>query len=380
MGKPIVYCVACGRSLREDDFLKRRAQMADNRPWCADCRPVSDDAPPVPRARKSSSKIPVPVPPTTPRRAMAARPPPSRAPVWTALAAVAVVLVVIVAVLSRPAPAPPAPAPAAADERTERAVVELERFAASATPASVLARCAALRDVVRGTPLERRVQAVEDAALRRQAAATTPVPAVDAAERHLAQIRDLIAADRTYRRREEVLNMIAAAKRSAGPRAGDFDRLQAEYDRRYEEDRRRAADEGRGEIDRAAAAPALALLPREARLSGTRIFTSGTGDEHAIEGIALDSRIGWTVTIPRPGRYRVDFHSACPEGNGGRFRLRLGAAALEGATRITGGWKTYQTWTVGSVDLAAGAIDVELEPLSESGGLMNLRSIRLSPE
>ena len=40
MGKEIVYCSKCGRSLREEDFEKRRAQTVDNLAWCADCKPT----------------------------------------------------------------------------------------------------------------------------------------------------------------------------------------------------------------------------------------------------------------------------------------------------------------------------------------------------
>lgn len=412
MGKPIVYCVGCGRSLREDDFLKRRAQMAENRPWCAECRPISEEVPSVPRARKSSSKIPVP-PTSTPRRAVPVPRPPSRAPLWAAAAGALVVLGVVAAFASRPRPAAPPP-PRVVDERTERAVGELERFAATAAPAAILARCDALREIVRGTALERRLQAVEDAARRREAGAPA-APAVDASERHLGLIRELIAADRTYRRREEVRNMIAAGRATAGARAADFDRLEAEYERRFLEDRRRAIEAATAEARRLAAAnrPAeataaldavpeafaansreleaaraeigraavqeLVLRPRDARISGGNTFTSGTGDEHAIEGIGEDSKIAWTVDLPA-GAYRVTFESACPQNNGGRFALRAGESSLEGTSPITGGWKTFHVHAMGRLTLPGGPVELRLDTLESKGGLMNLRSIRLRPE
>lgn len=413
MGKPIVYCVACGRSLREDDFLKRRAQMADNRPWCADCRPVPDDVADLPRARKSSAKIPAP--PITPRRPMPVPAAPSRAPFWIAGAVVVLVLAVIAAVASRPSPPPRPPPGPAVDERTERAVAELERFASTASPAAVLARCGPLREVVRGTPLERRVQAVEDAARRREAAAVPP-PAGDPADRHLAQIRELIAADRSYRRRGEVLNMIAAARASAGPRAGDFDRLNAEYERQFADERRRTVEGAtaearrrlsakkpleaaaaldaipeafaagapelaalRGEIARAAVQAEVVLRPREARISGRRTYTSGTGDEQAIEAIDEDTKIAWTIDLPA-GAYKVSVESACPPNCGGVFRLGAGGSSVEARSPITGSWKVYQIHAIGRLTLPGGPVELRLDTLQASGGLMNLRSIRLRPD
>lgn len=35
----IMTCVECGAALREWDFLKRRARLVENRPYCTVCRP-----------------------------------------------------------------------------------------------------------------------------------------------------------------------------------------------------------------------------------------------------------------------------------------------------------------------------------------------------
>jgi len=45
----IMTCVECGVDLREWDFLKRRARLVENRPYCTVCRPhvrVPPNAPP----------------------------------------------------------------------------------------------------------------------------------------------------------------------------------------------------------------------------------------------------------------------------------------------------------------------------------------------
>src|SRR6185295_7880521 len=45
MGKEIVYCGDCGKSLREDDFSKGKAQHLDHQPYCTECKPLTS-APP----------------------------------------------------------------------------------------------------------------------------------------------------------------------------------------------------------------------------------------------------------------------------------------------------------------------------------------------
>lgn len=35
----IMTCAECGADLREWDFLKRRARLVENRPYCTICRP-----------------------------------------------------------------------------------------------------------------------------------------------------------------------------------------------------------------------------------------------------------------------------------------------------------------------------------------------------
>ncbi|HEX7898732.1 MAG TPA: PA14 domain-containing protein [Planctomycetota bacterium] len=62
MGRPIVYCDACGKLLREEDFTRGKAHEVDNRNFCVECRPLPQETPrtpgrPVPASpRKSSSQ------------------------------------------------------------------------------------------------------------------------------------------------------------------------------------------------------------------------------------------------------------------------------------------------------------------------------------
>ena len=61
MGRSIVYCDTCGQLLKEDDFRQGKASTADNRNYCANCRPTHSTAslPKLPPAAKvSTSRIP----------------------------------------------------------------------------------------------------------------------------------------------------------------------------------------------------------------------------------------------------------------------------------------------------------------------------------
>lgn len=58
MGRSIVYCDKCGQLLKEEDFLQGKAFTADNRNYCAGCRPTGSSTV-LPQAPKiSSSRIP----------------------------------------------------------------------------------------------------------------------------------------------------------------------------------------------------------------------------------------------------------------------------------------------------------------------------------
>lgn len=60
MGHSIVYCDKCGQRLKEEDFRRGRASIADNRNYCESCRPAGSSSvlPKVPGPRSSSTRIP----------------------------------------------------------------------------------------------------------------------------------------------------------------------------------------------------------------------------------------------------------------------------------------------------------------------------------
>ncbi|HEX7900036.1 MAG TPA: LamG-like jellyroll fold domain-containing protein [Planctomycetota bacterium] len=189
MGRPIVYCSDCGRSLREDDFLKNLASNFDNRPYCSTCRKVEAPPPVTPSAR--------PTPPSSARtpKPFAAAPAKSSKPVVAAVLVGAVLFLLILGVTlsgRRPSPAPepekveaPPPPPPPRKEAVDRVAAEKER--------------------------------------------------AERFERYLKDIRAALDDARFDDRREEIRAMIAKAGELAGARQAEVDGLSALFTRRSRE-------------------------------------------------------------------------------------------------------------------------------------------------
>lgn len=89
----------------------------------------------------------------------------------------------------------------------------------------------------------------------------------------------------------------------------------------------------------------------------------------------------WTIQVPQKGDYRVEVELACaPEEAGGQLELRVGdQRPVPTTVESTGGWSTFTTTQIRSIQLAAGDHTVAIGNLKESGPLMKLRSVRLVP-
>ncbi|HXG60781.1 MAG TPA: LamG domain-containing protein [Planctomycetota bacterium] len=260
MGKSIVYCDGCGKSLPEDEFTRGKAHFVDERPFCVSCKPLPEPPParpptPSPLPKKiATSRISIPAAGTRriPLPPRPARRPAARTIGIAAAAAVAGGMILVLALSggsSRATPAPPPPArepaprPPSRDEAARAAVEELERLAASGSPDEILLACDRVRRTVEGTRYAPRLRQVEENALRRRAERRTD------ADRFLGQIRELIQADREFTRQAELEGMIAAALRTWPDRRGDIDLLRADYERRRAEAARRASLAGHWKFD-----------------------------------------------------------------------------------------------------------------------------------
>ena len=235
MGQEIVYCEACGVSLRETDFAKGKACEVDHRPYCTACAPFRPSAPPEP-PRTGSRKVSsghIPAIPATPRRAISTLPA-SRGSQPAVIAGVVggiVLLILLIAFATSggkpdlpPAVEPPHKSYSAPSDKektappTRRTEEEPRRLASGAKDADTLRE-----------PTE------QEKAARFEA--------------FLGQITTRIAEDPGFQRRAEVERMLGAAEKIAGSRAAQVAELRTTYDRSRDEAAKAAIDTARAEAE-----------------------------------------------------------------------------------------------------------------------------------
>ena len=104
------------------------------------------------------------------------------------------------------------------------------------------------------------------------------------------------------------------------------------------------------------------------------------GDAVSNIGYWTDAKgyVEWFVAPERPATYAVEVEYACEPGNGGPFAVQVGPATVGGKAEPTGGWQSYRTLRLGTVSVPAGRHAVTVKATGPfSGGLMNLRAVRL---
>lgn len=248
MGKEIVYCGGCGKSLWEDDFSKGKAHTVDNRPYCIQCKtPVGTRS----NQSQTSSKLAAMSKPSTARHLPAAAPSTTRrrqagdsskVPLIVGGVLVGLGLLLLVIFLSssggKPAEVslPPAPAPAPRragptpaappvskePDRAGAALKDLEEFAAtSPQPVALLQRCDEARQTLQGTPHEAGLKAIEDRA--KESHRTLQV------EGSLQEVKKLRGLDSDFDRKDEILGLLNATLSLAGPRKAEVEELIRAY-------------------------------------------------------------------------------------------------------------------------------------------------------
>lgn len=264
MGKEIVYCGGCGKSLREEEFEKGRAHVHENQPYCVTCRPAPAAAAaaalpsltprggtPVARG-PAHDRTPLPFPATTRRLQAASGSGSSRAPllVGAGLAALALVILIIlllsggspsepppaslpVAEVSQPPRAPvPGPAPVEAPARPDPAaatMARLEGFASgSPDPDAILMECERARADVKGTAYEVKLADIESRAREAKKRRDQERQLSSSLE----QARKLLDGGFAAEREAEIRSILEAAIPLAGPRRGEVDGLLGELARK----------------------------------------------------------------------------------------------------------------------------------------------------
>lgn len=260
MGKEIVYCGICGKSLLEDEFTKGKAHYQDNTPYCTACRAPQpkEQLPHTPSGRGmaptkpgSTSRM---VRPGTPKHGSSAQSQDSKRLIYIGggVAGGALFLLLLILAFSgrgnspppRPPPEPPKSANSSTSTRVDptpkridpppvaggvpESLQALERLASNTLDADrILARCAAVREELRGTPHASKVDAIEAKALKMK-----QQQEIEAVTAEISMARK---EDPDYRKVTEILQLYDRAIKAAGPDRARFEQEKAAYDKAAKE-------------------------------------------------------------------------------------------------------------------------------------------------
>jgi hypothetical protein len=333
MGREIVYCEGCGNSLREDDFGRGRARTIDNRPYCTDCRPyLEGEEQPALRRPSSGRMAALPPPRKSPTGGIPIVPAPRRPapkpetnplPIIAGVGAVVLILI-IVAVSSGGTRRPPPPAEPPLAPPIE---IPTARPPAPGPPP---------RDPAPAPP-----PAPATPPLRREPAPAAskpsdPLVAPSAAEKFeafFAQINQRIQEDVRKERTDEILRMLVAAAKIAGPRLAEVEKLKADYLGTLDEAARLAALWSDWKITTSTEPGASGLLPSYGDRSNVcRTHPLSRGVPATLER---------DVEIPAGRKTKLSFWVSCHQQ--GDFELRVFADGKSLLKEVIGpkgsGWK-----------------------------------------
>jgi hypothetical protein len=96
--------------------------------------------------------------------------------------------------------------------------------------------------------------------------------------------------------------------------------------------------------------------------------------------VTAEGTVGWAIQVDRPGTFKVTLNYALAPGNSGEYRLALGDQAITGSLAVTKGWQDFTKFEAGTITAARGRAVLTIKPTkAPTGGLMNLRSVTLTP-
>ena len=95
-----------------------------------------------------------------------------------------------------------------------------------------------------------------------------------------------------------------------------------------------------------------------------------------------EGKASWPIEIDRPGAFTVKLEYALDPGSpGSQYALTLGEHSLSGTLAVTKSWQDYTTVKAGTLTAAKGKAMLSIKPARKPAiGLMNLRSVTLTPE
>ena len=123
------------------------------------------------------------------------------------------------------------------------------------------------------------------------------------------------------------------------------------------------------------------LKAKEARRVGAGIQLKHLpGDEYSI-GYWSDpsNALDWKDIPIKPGRYEVELQYGCGNGKNSAFAFVCGTQTLQGKTENTGGWESYATLRLGTLEITEASASFALRATTAEGGLMDFKALRLIP-
>ena len=144
-----------------------------------------------------------------------------------------------------------------------------------------------------------------------------------------------------------------------------------------------AQDPARPQAVHAESSGVIRLRAEDAVLKGSTFkLETKWGDPNIGYWLDAKDEASWTVQVDKPGAYLVEMDYACEGGSaGGVMEIWMGFGLVVLTTRDTGGWGSFQTAKLGSVDLPeSGPVQVRAKVSKiVRSGILNLREIRLKP-
>ncbi|MBX3377332.1 MAG: alpha-L-fucosidase [Phycisphaeraceae bacterium] len=124
------------------------------------------------------------------------------------------------------------------------------------------------------------------------------------------------------------------------------------------------------------------LLAAEAEVDGGHARYESREDRRCI-GFWTSEKdvVTWKVRVHRGGAFRVEVEFACEDAAAGsRVRIEVGEESLGMEVKGTGGWGSFETAALGSVEVKPGMATVRVVPEKlANNAVMNLRAVRLIP-
>ena len=106
------------------------------------------------------------------------------------------------------------------------------------------------------------------------------------------------------------------------------------------------------------------LTPFNAEIYGSTVVIE---EKHRNLGwwSSADDIVIWTINIPQPGKYQLQWTYACdPSAAGNQIAIDAAGTSISHRVQKTAGWEDYQTREIGVLDVPAGEIRITAKPAS----------------